>query len=315
MHVGRFYRVRVGERLPQGFYVETEQGDRVLLPNSKAPEGLELGEVIDAFIYLDSEDRPVATTETPLVEVNHFAVLEVTDVNRVGAFLDWGLDKDLFLPYKQQLGGELRPGDKCVVYVLEDARSGRLVATEKLKSFLETDISALQIGQKVRLAVYEVFETYAECLVNLRSGARLYLHPGEDALYIGDELDGYIEDIRSDGKITVSRFPVGYNTVRSHGSELMRLLRENGGKLPYGDHTAPEVIQEKFGLSKKAFKKLIGGLFKEGKIQITEAGIELPKRAPARQNRSGKPPKRTFGTAQNHGQEGLPKRYGKPKRY
>lgn len=278
MHVGRFYRVRVGERLPQGFYVETEQGDRVLLPNSKAPEDLEIGEELDAFIYLDSEDRPVATTETPLVEVNHFAVLEVTDVNRVGAFLDWGLDKDLFLPYKQQLGGELRPGDKCVVYVLEDARSGRLVATEKLKSFLETDVSALAVGQKVRLAVYEVFEHYAECLVNLRSGARLYLHPGEDALYIGDELDGYIEDIRDDGKLTVSRFPVGYNTVRTHGSELLRLLRENGGKLPYGDHTAPEVIQEKFGLSKKAFKKLIGGLFKEGKIQITESGIELAKR-------------------------------------
>lgn len=291
MHVGRFYRVRVGERLPQGFYVETEQGDRVLLPNSKAPEDLEIGEELDAFIYLDSEDRPVATTETPLVEVNHFAVLEVTDVNRVGAFLDWGLDKDLFLPYKQQLGGELRPGDKCVVYVLEDARSGRLVATEKLKSFLETDVSALAVGQKVRLAVYEVFEHYAECLVNLRSGARLYLHQGEDALYIGDELDGYIEDIRDDGKLTVSRFPVGYNTVRTHGSELLRLLRENGGKLPYGDHTAPEVIQEKFGLSKKAFKKLIGGLFKEGKIQITESGIELAKR------REGAPkPKGNFPT-------------------
>lgn len=314
MHVGRSYRVRVGERLPQGFYVETEYGDRVLLPNSKAPEDLKIGDVIDAFIYLDSEDRPVATTETPLAEVNHFAVLEVTDVNRVGAFLDWGLDKDLFLPYKQQLGGELRPGDKCVVYVLEDSRSGRLVATEKLKSFLEPDISALQIGQKVRLAVYEVFETYAECLVNLRSGARLYLHPGEDALYIGDELDGYIEDIRSDGKLTVSRFPVGYNTVRTHGSQLMRMLREAGGKLPYGDHTAPELIQEKFGLSKKAFKKLIGGLFKEGKIAITESGIELPKQSAAPNRRRGAP-KRTFGTAQNRGQEGLPKRYGKPKRY
>lgn len=275
MKIGRFYHVRAEERMPQGVYVETDHGDRILLPNSKVPEDLEIGDELDVFVYLDSEDRLIATTEQPLVEANHFAVLEVKDVNRVGAFLDWGLDKDLFLPYKQQLGGELRPGDKCVIFALEDERSGRLVATEKLRNFLETDISDLRVGQKVSLAVYEMDDNWADCLINLRSGGRLFIHPGEERLYIGDIIDGYIEEIRDDGKITLSRFPVGYNSVRTHDNGILQELKENGGFLPYGDHTAPEEIQAHFGLSKKAFKKLIGGLFRDGKIVIEEAGIRL----------------------------------------
>lgn len=276
MQIGRFYHTIVKEEKPQGFYLETEQGERVLLPGSKAPANLKVGDFLDAFMYLDSEDRLVATTETPLVEANHFAVLEVKEVNAVGAFLDWGLDKDLLLPYKQQLGGELRKGDKCVIYSLIDQKSGRLVATEKLKRFFETDISELRVGQKVSLAIYEMEESYAECLINLRSYGRLYLHAGEEKLYIGDQIDGYIEDIRSDGKITLSRFPIGYNTVRTHDASILKELQENGGFLPYGDKTPPEKIQEHFGLSKKAFKKLIGGLFREGKIIIQENGIALP---------------------------------------
>lgn len=276
MQIGRFYHTVVKDELPQGFYLETEQGERVLLPGSKAPVGLKVGDFIDAFIYLDSEDRPIATTETPLVEANHFAVLEVKDVNSIGAFLDWGLDKDLLLPYKQQLGGELRKGDKCVIYALVDQKSGRLVATEKLRRFFETDISELRVGQKVSLAIYEMEDSFAECLINLRSYGRLYLHKNEERLYIGDQIDGYIEDIRPDGKITLSRFPVGYNTVRSHDAGLLRELKEAGGFLPYGDKTPPEEIQEHFGLSKKAFKKLIGGLFREGKIVIQDNGIALP---------------------------------------
>lgn len=276
MQIGRFYHTIVKEEKPQGFYLETEQGERVLLPGSKAPANLKIGDFLDAFMYLDSEDRLVATTETPLVEANHFAVLEVKEVNAVGAFLDWGLDKDLLLPYKQQLGGELRKGDKCVIYALIDKKSGRLVATEKLKRFFETDISELRVGQKVSLAIYEMEESYAECLINLRSYGRLYLHAGEEKLYIGDQIDGYIEDIRPDGKITLSRFPIGYNTVRTHDASILKELQENGGFLPYGDKTPPEKIQEHFGLSKKAFKKLIGGLFREGKIIIQENGIALP---------------------------------------
>jgi hypothetical protein len=157
-----------------------------------------------------------------------------------------------------------------------DQKSGRLVATEKLKRFFETDISELRVGQKVSLAIYEMEESYVECLINLRSYGRLYLHAGEENLYIGDQIDGYIEDIRPDGKITLSRFPIGYNTVRTHDASILKELQENGGFLPYGDKTPPEKIQEHFGLSKKAFKKLIGGLFREGKIIIQENGIALP---------------------------------------
>lgn len=279
MKVGRFYLMKATEEKPQGFYLETAFGDRILLPRAKVPDHLKVGDSLEAFVYLDSEDRLVATTEKPLAEAGHFAVLEVKDVNSMGAFLDWGLDKDLLLPYKQQLGDDLRPGDKCVVYVLMDERSGRLVATEKIKSFIEKDISDLSVGKKVSLAVYEVTETYADCLINLRSGGRLFFQSNEEKLYIGDILDGYIENIREDGKISLSKFPVGYNTLRTHDASLLRELRAAGGFLPYGDHTPKEEIQTHFGLSKKAFKKLIGGLFREGKIIIRDEGIFLPQSA------------------------------------
>ncbi len=266
------------ELKPQGMYLESESGERVLLPNAKVPEGLREGDFVEVFVYLDSEDRPVATTEKPYVEANHFAVLKVKDVNDFGAFLDWGLDKDLLLPYKQQLGGDLRPGDACVIYAILDERSGRLVATEKLRRFFEKDISDLRVGQKVSIAVYEMTERYADCLINLRSPGRLFFHADEEPIYIGDVLDGYIEEIREDGKITLSRFPVGYNTVISHGTRLLQELQASGGFLPYSDNTAPEQIREHFGLSKKAFKKLIGSLFREGKIVIQDDGIYLKKR-------------------------------------
>ena len=275
MQIGRFYKMRAIERKSPGFYLETAFGDKILLPNAKVPVDLKPGDSIDAFVYLDSEDRLVATTEKPYVEANHFAVLKVKEVNSVGAFLDWGLDKDLLLPYKQQLGGDLRTGDKCVIYALMDEKSGRLVATEKLRPFLEKDISKLQVGQKVSLAVYDMTETYADCLINLRSGGRLYLHPNEERIYIGDEIEGYIEQIKEDGKITLSRFPVGYNTIISHEASILGELKKAGGFLPYGDKTDSAVIQEHFGLSKKAFKKILGSLYKNGKIEIRENGISL----------------------------------------
>ena len=151
MELGKYNRARVEEIMPQGYYLELETGGRVLLPGKKEEFSLQEGEVLDVFVYMDSEDRPIATLDKPYATVGEFAVLEVKDVNRIGAFLDWGLNKDLFLPYKQQLG-ELRRGDRCVVYILEDDKSNRIVATEKIKSFLDLDTSELHLGQKVQLA-------------------------------------------------------------------------------------------------------------------------------------------------------------------
>lgn len=273
MEIGKYNHARVDAIMPQGYYLELETGGRVLLPGNDSFE-LQEGEFLDVFVYMDSEDRPIATLNKPYVQAGEFAVLTVKEVNRVGAFLDWGLNKDLFLPYKQQLG-DLQKGDKCVVYVLVDEKSGRLVATEKIKSFLDMDTSELHIGQRVQLAAYEVTPDYVDFLVDYRYTGRLMLTQGMERIYIGDTMPGFIQRFTSDGKITLNLTPIGYKGLMKSDSPsaIMRKLEEAGGSLPYGDHTDPDTIREVFGMSKKTFKKLLGTLYREGKIQLTDDGF------------------------------------------
>lgn len=274
MDLGRYNRARVEEITPQGYYLELESGDRVLLPGNREKFTLEEGEILDVFVYTDSEDRPIATLEKPYAQVGEFAVLDVKDVNRFGAFLDWGLNKDLFLPFKQQLG-ELQRGDRCVVFILVDDKSNRIVATEKIKSFLDPDTSELHVGQRVQLAAYEVTKDHVDFLVDYRYTGRLMLTPGMERIYIGDTMPGFIQRFTADGKITLNLSPIGYKGLMKSDSPaaILRKLEEAGGSLPYGDHTDPEVIRQEFGMSKKTFKKLLGTLFRDGKIYISEDGI------------------------------------------
>lgn len=277
MEIGKYNRARVESIMPQGYYLELETGGRVLLPGNRDEFSLEEDEILDVFVYMDSEDRPIATLQKPYAQAGEFAVLEVKDVNRVGAFLDWGLNKDLFLPYKQQLG-ELQRGDRCVVYILLDDKSNRLVATEKIKSFIDTDTSELHVGERVELAAYEVTPDYVDFLVNYRYTGRLMVTPGTKRIYIGDTMPGYIQRFTSDGKITLNLSPVGYKGLMKSDSPnaVLRKLSEAGGFLPYGDHTDPETIQKEFGMSKKTFKKILGTLYREEKILIQDDGIRLP---------------------------------------
>lgn len=293
MHIGHFEYARVEDVKPQGFYLEVESGGRVLLPGSKAPEGLQEGDELEVFIYVDNEGRPIATIQKPYATVGEFAVLEVKDVNEVGAFLDWGLDKDLFLPYKQQLG-KLLPGDRCVVYILEDERTARIVATEKIKAFIDRDTRDLHISQKVDLAVYDVAEDYVDFLVNYRYTGRLHLNSLiQDTFEIGDCGEGYIQNIREDGGLSISLKPVGYHATMDAADDIIQKLEEAGGSLPYSDNSSPEEIQQEFGVSKKAFKKIIGGLFRQGRIFIGNDGIRL---APKKENRrfSHQKPRKNF---------------------
>ena len=252
MELGRINRARVESITPQGYYLELETGGSVLLPGNRKKFTLVEGEIIDVFVYTDSEDRPIATLDKPLAQVGEFAVLTVKEVNRVGAFLDWGLNKDLFLPFKQQLG-ELQKGDRCVVFVLEDEKSGRIIATEKIKSFIDPDTNDLHIGQRVELAAYEVTPDYVDCLVDYRYTGRIMVTPGMERIYIGDTMPGFIQRFTSDGKITLNLTPVGYKGMMKSESPntIMQKLEEAGGFLPYGDHTDPETIRREFRSSKK----------------------------------------------------------------
>lgn len=296
MHIGHFEYARVESQKPQGFYLEVESGGRVLLPTSKAPQDLREGDEIEVFIYVDNDGRPIATTQEPYATVGEFAVLEVKDVNDIGAFLDWGLDKDLLLPYKQQLG-TLRPGDRCVVFILEDERTARIVATEKIKAFVDRDTRNLHISQKVDLAVYDVAPDFVDFLVNYRYSGRLHLDPtNTDTFEIGDVGEGYIQNIRDDGRITLSLKPIGYHATMDNAKAIMQKLEEAGGSLPFSDNSSPEEIQREFGVSKKAFKKIIGGLFRQGRIFINENEIRLAPKKNPRSGFSKRPPFRKFRT-------------------
>lgn len=296
MHIGHFEYARVESQKPQGFYLEVESGGRVLLPTSKAPQNLREGDEIEVFIYVDNDGRPIATTQEPYATVGEFAVLEVKDVNDIGAFLDWGLDKDLLLPYKQQLG-TLRPGDRCVVFILEDERTARIVATEKIKAFIDRNTRDLHISQKVDLAVYDVATDFVDFLVNYRYSGRLHLDPtNTDTFEIGDVGEGYIQNIRDDGRITLSLKPIGYHATMDNAKAIMQKLEEAGGSLPFSDNSSPEEIQREFGVSKKAFKKIIGGLFRQGRIFINENEIRLAPKKNPRSVFSKRPSFRKFRT-------------------
>ncbi|MCQ2055029.1 MAG: S1-like domain-containing RNA-binding protein [Fibrobacter sp.] len=274
MELGKFNKARVDAIMPQGYYLELETGGRILLPGNQNQFQLELDEIIDVFVYMDSEDRPIATLNKPYAQVGEFAVLSVKEVNRFGAFLDWGINKDLMLPFKQQLG-DLQKGDRCVVYVLEDEKSGRLVATEKIKSFLDLNTEELHIGQRVQLAAYEVTPDYVDFLVDYRYTGRLMMQPGTPRIYIGDTMTGYIQRFTSDGKITLNLTPVGYKGIINSESPaaILEKLQAAGGFLPFGDHSDPETIRNEFGMSKKTFKKILGTLFREGKIMLEDDGF------------------------------------------
>lgn len=296
MHIGHFEYARVESQKPQGFYLEVESGGRVLLPTSKAPQDLQEGDELEVFIYVDNDGRPIATTQKPYATVGEFAVLEVKDVNDIGAFLDWGLDKDLLLPYKQQLG-TLRPGDRCVVFILEDERTARIVATEKIKSFIDRDTRNLYISQKVDLAVYDVAPNFVDFLINYRYSGRLHLdQTNTDTFEIGDVGEGYIQNIRDDGRIALSLKPIGYHATMDNAKSIMQKLEEAGGSLPFSDSSTPEEIQREFGVSKKAFKKIIGGLFRQGRILIGDNGIRLAPKKEFHRGFSKRPPFRKFRT-------------------
>jgi len=276
MLLGNYNNCIVLEELPQGFYVETQDGkDRVLLPKTKAPKNLNIGDEINLFIYLDNEARPIATTQKTKACANEFAVLRVKDVNDSGAFLDWGLDKDLILPYSNQLG-ELQKNDTCVVRVFIDEKSGRLSSTEKLRKYFDRDVSELKEGMEVSLIAYDFQEERCiDFIINKRWTGRLYCNPINTGLHIGDFCTGYIHSIKEE-LIVLSLSPIGFDAlVDKHEGALLKALKNSNGFLPFSDNSSPEEIRKNFGMSKKGFKKLAGKLWKQGVVELSPKGIKL----------------------------------------
>lgn len=250
----------------------------ILLPGRYIPEGTLEGDLLDVFVYYDSEDRIVATTETPFAMVGEFAYLKVISVNpKVGAFLDWGLSKDLLLPYREQ-ENPVRRGQSVIAGVVLDPTSNRIIATTKLTRHLNLQPATYTEGQPVSLLITSETPLGFNAIVeNAHRGLIYRTDLGGSVLTVGQELKGYVRHIRPDGKIDLSLDAAGYKRVAPLTDQILAALKASGGKLAFDDDSSPQAIRDKFSASKKAFKQALGALYKKRQIEFTTPGIKLVK--------------------------------------
>jgi predicted RNA-binding protein (virulence factor B family) len=272
LQLGQFNRLEVIKELDFGLYLDGYDGEEILIPRVYVPEGTQIGQFLDVFIYRDSEDRVIATTLIPHAVVGQFAYLQVKDVSKSGVFLDWGLLKDLLVPFGEQ-HSKMALGRSYLVYVYIDEQTERIVASAKLDKFLETDASGLTEGQEVELLPYEYTDLGLKALINKRYMGIIYKSEVFKDVPLGLTIPGFIKKIRHDGKIDLSIVKQGFDRIDNIKSEIYSLLIASGGFLPYTDKTDAEVIYKNLQMSKKDFKKAIGGLYKDGKVNLQNDGI------------------------------------------
>ena len=273
--IGRFNSLQVVKHTDFGLYLDGGPDGEILLPNRYVPkdEPAEVGDWLNVFLYLDSEDRLIATTQKPKVQVGGFASLKVVAINSIGLFLDWGLPKDLLLPHSEEKR-PLQVGDYCVVHVYLDKRSKRITATARLDRYLDLLPASYTVGQAVDLLVVEKSDLGFKAIINGKHWGLIHKNEAFKFLRSGSEEKGFIKELRSDGKISLSLQPVGQGSDEL-GEQILQMLSSQDGKLAVGDKSPPEVIAKVFGVSKGNFKKAIGGLYKRGLIIIHDDRIEL----------------------------------------
>jgi uncharacterized protein len=273
IQVGTYNELPVQRKVEIGVYLDDGK-DGILLPKRFVPRGTNVGDVLKVFVYHDSEDRLIATTQQPKAVVGDIALLRVVGVSQHGAFLDWGLMKDLFVPKSKQRSG-MRVGADYIVKLYIDEQTGRIAATEKIDSFLSNDNLTVSENDVVDLLIYRRTDIgYAVIINNLHIGL-LHFSDIFQNIQVGNRLQGYIKTIREENKIDVALGKPGYQRVENETQKVLRLLEENNGYLPYNDKSAPEDIYEFFGMSKKVFKMTTGSLYKQRLIEFTKTGIKL----------------------------------------
>ncbi len=273
--IGRYNSLQVVKQTDFGLYLDGGVDGEILLPNRYVPKGepCEIDDWLNVFVYLDSDDRIIATTEKPKVQVGGFASLKVVEINRVGLFLDWGLSKDLLLPHSEEKR-PLQVGDYCVVHVYLD-RSKRITATARLDRYLDTTPPTYKVGEAVDLLVVDKTDLGFKAIINGKHWGLVHKNEVFKFLRSGMQEKGYIKELRADGKISLSLQPVGQEAADGLSEQILARLREQGGSLALSDKSPPEVISKAFGVSKGNFKKAIGGLYKQGLIRILDERIEL----------------------------------------
>jgi hypothetical protein len=274
--IGRMNSLQVVKHTDFGLYLDGGADGEILLPKRYIPKDTpsEVDDWLNVFLYLDSEDKLIATTLKPKIQLGEFASLKVVDINRIGLFLDWGLAKDLLLPHSEEKR-PLQLGDYCVVYLYLDKRTRRLTATARLDRYLDKTPANYQVGQEVDLLVVERSDLGFKAIINGQHWGLIHKNELFKFVRNGMREKGYIKEVRADGKISLSLQPVGHEAASGLGEQILERLRAQGGSLALGDKSPPERIAEHFRVSKGNFKKAIGGLYKQGLIRIHDDRIEL----------------------------------------
>jgi predicted RNA-binding protein (virulence factor B family) len=274
IEVGKYNTLRVVKAVDFGLYLDGGEEGEILLPKRFVPRDAKDGDELEVFIYHDSDNRLIATTQKAKAQVGEIAFLRAVTLNNQGAFLDWGLMKDVFLPLSQQESRIFEGGEYLVMLYIDD-RTGRVTATERIQRFLNNDDIELKELDPIEFIVWRTSDIGYNVIINNKYEGLLHFNEVFRQLQIGDTEKGFIKKIREDKKIDVAIGERGYKKVESETDVILRLLKENDGYLPYHDKSNPEEIYEFFGMSKKTFKMSTGALYKQRKISFTQTGIQL----------------------------------------
>ena len=273
VNVGQYNTLKVIKAVDFGMYLDGGE-DEILLPKRYVPKDLKVDDEITVFIYHDNEGRLVATTDKPYAVVGEIAMMEVADVNSAGAFVKWGIMKDVFVPISHQ-ERRMRVGDKRLIRLFIDEKTGRVTGTEKIDKYLSNYELTVKENDTVDLVVYQKTDIGYKVIINSKHMGLMHFNEVFKELETGDKLKGFIKHIRPDNKIDVSPGTKGYTRVPAEEDRVLSLLRENSGYLPYNDKSTPEDIYAFFGMSKKTFKMTLGALYKKRLVSFTQTGTKL----------------------------------------
>ncbi|HEX2936635.1 MAG TPA: S1-like domain-containing RNA-binding protein [Bacteroidales bacterium] len=274
--IGKYNTLKIVKELDFGVYLDGAELGEILLPRRYVPLNFRPGDEVEVFLYFDSDDRIIATTEKPRATVGEFALMRVKSVDKFGAFMDWGLMKDLLVPFREQKVNMVE-GRSYIVHVFIDKRSNRIAGSAKLEQFLDRIPPEYEPGQQVELLIWQATDMGYKAIVNHFHQGMLYANEVFQKLNVGQTITGYVKKIREDQKIDLSLYPIGYAKVGEQTDPILAYLEKEGGFAPLTDKTPPDEIYSLFGVSKKTFKRAIGALYKDGKILIQENGISLVK--------------------------------------
>lgn len=277
MEIGKMNNLTVAQQTEEGFIFIDSTEDKALLPHAYVTDQISTGEEMDVFVHRDAKGQLVVSLSKPYIQIGEYALLQAKEVNEFGAFIDWGLPNELLVPFNHQ-AEKMETGNWYVIFLLKDLKTGRLIGSSKLELFFEFDDIHFEVGEEVDLMLYNQSDLGMNAIVNNLYKGLIFNSDIHKNINTGDKIKGFVKQVREDGKIDLSLEPIGFKqSIDSNTQVILDLLNSTGGFLRLTDKSDPEDIKDQLGLSKKAFKRALGGLYKERVIEILEDGIKLLK--------------------------------------